>query len=182
MLLQLLHARYYAEADTRYCINTTTYTPPTLPALCFVHCLPLPSCRCLPSTRTITTLHLIQPRFHLATAVVSHCLTQIFWNALIDMAMTPLRSQTLSNPSVSGAMSRTRLLSVPCVTGMPKRPPGAPSPALYYTQSLLTTDSIDNEASIKNGLRQMQALSVVTSSASPITTAPNRKRSSTWPQ
>jgi hypothetical protein len=82
-------------------------------------------------------LYLIQPRFHLATAVVSHGLTQIFWNALIDMAMTPLRSQTLSNPSVSGSMSRTRLLSVPCVTGMPKRPPGAPSPSVTTRRAIL---------------------------------------------
>ena len=92
----------------------------------------------------IILLNLTRTRFYFAQPLY---LTQIFWNAFVDMAMTPCGLRPFEPQCLWYDVSNW-LPSVPCVTGMPNgrqahhrlcyRPP--------YTQSLLTTPSITTAA------------------------------------
>ena len=130
-----LIARTILRLDGHHCINTT------LPHRQL--CLPRASstvCHCFQWTEIIILLNLTRTRSYLAQPL---CRTQIFWNALIDMAMTPCGLRPFEPQCLWYDVSNW-LLSVPCVTGIPNgrqahhrlcyRPP--------YTQSLLTTPSI----------------------------------------
>lgn len=147
--------------------NTTT--PPNLPA-----CASFTVCRCLPYTRIIILLNLTRTRFYLAQPLY---LTQIFWNAFVDMAMTPCGLRPFEPQCLWYDVSNW-LPSVPCVTGMPNglqahhrlcyRPP--------YTQSLLTTPSITT-AALRMASGKMQ------SSASPSLNCHSTNSSlHAWPQ